>query len=274
MQRETEMVKSLYSRDVDHEWNRLAQDDFHRLEWDTTWRFLREYLPETGLVLDAGGGPGRYTIELARQGYDVVLLDLVAGNLERAREEIEKAGVAERVRQIAEGTVTDLSRFEDNSFDAVVCLGGPLSHVCPESERRKAVSELVRVAKKDAPVFVSVMSKYGVLLATPEGWPGLVDRDLFAQLVETGDDYEWANNGYCHFFTMAELEGLLASEKVRVLTRVGLEGFNTDEKTTNDFAQKYPEAWKKWLEIHEAMCTDPFVVDASGHMMIIVEKES
>jgi len=58
MQRETEMVKSLYSRHVDREWNRLARDDFHRLEWDTTWRFLEEYLPKTGTILDAGGGRG------------------------------------------------------------------------------------------------------------------------------------------------------------------------------------------------------------------------
>src|SRR5512135_544115 len=69
MQKETEMVKNLYAGMVDHEWNRLFQDDFHQLEWNTTWRFLKEYLPKAGLVLDAGGGPGRYTIELARQGH-------------------------------------------------------------------------------------------------------------------------------------------------------------------------------------------------------------
>jgi 2-polyprenyl-3-methyl-5-hydroxy-6-metoxy-1,4-benzoquinol methylase len=39
--------------------------------------FLEKHLPKKGLILDAGGGPGRYTIELARSGYDVVLLDLV-----------------------------------------------------------------------------------------------------------------------------------------------------------------------------------------------------
>jgi len=272
MQKETEMVKSLYSGMVDHEWNRLVQDDFHRLEYDTTWRFLREYLPPKGLILDAGGGPGRYTVELARQGYDVVLLDLVAGNLERAGEEIGKAGVGERVKQVVEGTITDLSGFPDNSFDAVICLGGPLSHVCPESARRKAVSELVRVVKKGAPVFVSVMSKYGVLLATPEGFPEVcVDYDM-VEFARNGDDYNFGHGGYCHFFTCAELVGLFRRKKVTILQKVGLEGFNTDEVTTNNFAVKYPEAWKNWLKMHEACCTDPFVVDASGHMMIIVRK--
>ncbi len=275
MDRETEMVRNLYSQLVDREWDRLARDAFHRLEWDTTWRFLDEQLPHGGAILDAGGGPGRYTVELARRGYDVVLLDLVAANLDRAREEVLKAGVSDRVKQMTEGSITDLSGFAANSFDAVLCLGGPLSHVCPESERLKAVSELVRVARRGTPIFVSVISKYGVLLATPEGWPQAVaDRkENFPGLVETGDSYAFVRDGYCHFFTSAELEEVFAREKVKIIRKVGLEGFNTDEKTTNLFAANHPEAWREWLKLHQALCTLPFAVDASGHMMIIVKKE-
>ena len=146
--------------------------------------------------------------------------------LEWARQEIDKAGVGGRVNQILEGTITDLSAFDNNSFDAVLCLGGPLSHVCPESERLKAVSELVRVARKGAPVFVSVISKYGVLLATPQRWPQAVadPREDFPRLIRTGDSYAFVKDGYCHFFTSAEMERLFAGEKVEVLRKVGLEG--------------------------------------------------
>lgn len=274
MNREEKPNKDYYSSQVQYEWNRLVQDPFHRLEYETTWRFLKEYLPHKGLILDAGGGPGRYTIELARMGYDVVLLDIAAANLEFGKKEIEKAGVGKRIKDIVTGTITDLSHFEDNSFGAVLCLGGPLSHVHPESERRKAVSELVRVAEKGAPIFISVMSKYGVLLATPEGWPQAVaDKKYFNDLVATGDDYRFGHTGFCHFFTSAELKKMLKRRNVEIIKMVGLEGFNADQKTANTFAEKYPEAWKNWLEIQNRMCIDPFVVDASGHMMIIVRKK-
>lgn len=274
MNKETEMVKNVYSGNVNYEWNRLTQDAFHRLEYDSTWRFLKQYLPAKGLVLDAGGGPGRYTIELARLGYDVVLLDLVAEHLEMARKEIAKAGVGERVRDIIEGSITDLSRFSSNSFDAVLCLGGPLSHVHPESERRKAVSELVRVAKKNAPVFASVIGKYGVLLRTPVGWPEAVsNKELFQRIIDIGEDYSWRGSGYCHYFTRSELQALFSRVQVDLWQMVGLQGLNISPETTNPFAEKYPEAWKNWLEIHSEMCTDPFVVDASGQIMIIVSKK-
>ena len=46
-----------------------------------------------------------------------------------------------------------------------------------------------------------------------------------------------------------------------------------DTKATNWFAKEFPKAWKNWLEVHKQICTDPFVVDASKHMMIIAIKK-
>jgi ubiquinone/menaquinone biosynthesis C-methylase UbiE len=251
----------------------LTQDPFHKLEFNTTLAFLNKYLPKKGLILDAGGGPGRYTIELAKLGYNVVLFDLVKEHLELAKKKIKRAGVTNKVKAIIPGSITDLSGFANNSFDAVLCLGGPLSHIYPEADRQKAVFELIRVAKKGVPIFASVMSKYGVLLATPTGWPKEVElKKHFQGLVNEGDDYRWRGNGYCHFFTASELESMFLKGKVKIITKVGLEGLNINKETSNQFAKKFPKAWKNWLDIHMQICTDSFVVNASGHMMIIARK--
>src|SRR5512139_2833980 len=119
-------VKDYYTGLVRKEWRRLVQDAYHRLEFETTLHFLERYLPERGRILDAGGGPGRYTLELAKRGYEVVLLDLTPANLKFARRKVKRAGVQDKVREVVEGSIVDLSRFADNAFDAVVCLGGPL----------------------------------------------------------------------------------------------------------------------------------------------------
>lgn len=272
--KETKLTKNIYSRSVRDEWNRLVKDPFHELEFFTTFSFLKKHLPKNGLILDAGGGPGRYTIELAKLGYNVVLFDLVAEHLEFAKKQIKKEKIANKVKDIVTGSITDLSKFVDNYFDAVLCLGGPLSHVHPEEERQKAISELVRVAKVGAPIFTSVMSKYGVMLATPAGWPQEVEfKKHYQNLVENGEDYKWRGIGYCHYFTSDELEKMFLKENVEIITKVGLEGLNVDDKVTNRFAKKFPEAWENWLEIHMNICTEPFVIDASGHMMIIVQKK-
>ena len=62
-------VRKYYRDSGSEEWRRLVKDPYHRLEFDTTLHFLERYLPPSGGILDAGGGPGRYSIELARRGY-------------------------------------------------------------------------------------------------------------------------------------------------------------------------------------------------------------
>jgi len=271
--RETELTLKRYSEDVSYEWNRLVRDPFHRLEFDTTVRFLKEYLPKNAFVLDAGGGPGRYSIELAKLGYNVVLLDLVPEHLEFAKKKIKQAKVQDNIKGVVEGTITDLSQFKSNSFDAVLCLGGPLSHVHPESERKKAISELIRVAKKNAPVFVSVFSKLGTIPLFHKWVDFVKDKKAFKRFYLSGDDYSWCGNAYAHYFELDELKSLF-EDKVRFSESVGLEGLASPvQDQLNEMAKKEPEAFKNWLGMHEKLCTNPVVVEASQHFMIIGRKK-
>jgi len=62
--------------------------------------FLGQVSSQKSLILDAGGGPGRYTIELAKKGYQVVLLDLSPKCLEIAKREIKNAKVEDHDRLV------------------------------------------------------------------------------------------------------------------------------------------------------------------------------
>jgi len=60
----------------------------------TPLRALQEHLPAPpARVLDCGGGPGRYSIELARRGYGVTLFDLSPECLRLAQSKAQEAGV-------------------------------------------------------------------------------------------------------------------------------------------------------------------------------------
>jgi ubiquinone/menaquinone biosynthesis C-methylase UbiE len=105
------------------------------LEFETTMLFLEKYLPKKGRILDTSGGPGRYMVELARRGYRVVLMDFTPANRDFARRKIRQAGVGRRVEDVVEGSIIDLSRFEDGSFDAVICSDCPRSHILDRRKR-------------------------------------------------------------------------------------------------------------------------------------------
>ena len=273
--KEERITKKLYGELVLKEWKRLQENSYFRLEYDTTIVFLKKYLPKKGLILDAGGGPGRYTIELAKKGYDVILLDITPENLEFAKKKIKQEKLQNKVKDILEGSITKLP-FKDNIFDAVICLGGPLSHVHPEKNRKKAVSELTRVAKKVAPIFISVMGKFGVLLQALMKWPNEIKMTKhFERFSGLGDDYLWhGGKGYCHFFELKEFERLFNPRSIKTIEEVGLEGLATASRDiTKKLFKKEPVITKNWMKMHFRTCTNPTVVDLSAHMLIIGRKK-
>lgn len=269
----SDLVREYYVKNSMKEWKRLVSNPFHRLEFDTTMLFLKKYLPKKGLILDAGGGPGRYTIELAKLGYDMVLLDFVPELLQIAKRKIKREKVHNKVKQIVEGSIEDLSMFKSETFDAVLCLGGALNHLVDKKRRRKAASELVRVAKQGAPIFVSVIGRLAVCInALAYLWPEMLEApDVFRKYTSTGDYFGGWGFAPAHFYTPEELKNEF-KHKAKILQMVGLEGiFSANQKRYNQVykLRKYNEIL--W-ETHLKTCTDPCIVATSQHFMIIFKK--
>ena len=150
----SEGIRNYYNAFVEKEWLRLENNLHGMVEYENTMYLLCRHLPPNGSILDAGRGPGRYTIELARRGYRVTLIDISDEQLKLAERKIREAKVS--VESIQRMDICDLGRLPDASFDSVLCLGGALSYVLEKA--RGAIAELVRVAKPGAPLIFSVMS--------------------------------------------------------------------------------------------------------------------
>lgn len=73
--KDIDIVKENYDNNANAEWERL--EGFH-FEFEIAKHYLKKYL-RGKTVLDIGGGPGRYSVYLAKLGYDVTLVDLSGG---------------------------------------------------------------------------------------------------------------------------------------------------------------------------------------------------
>lgn len=107
-------------------------------------------------ILDAGAGTGRFSIPLARQGFDVTHLDISQGMIDTARRLAQDAGVLHRMR-FERGRVGDLMQYEDGTFDLVICCDAPISYTYPHHVR--TIAELTRVAAQA--IVISVSSRLG-----------------------------------------------------------------------------------------------------------------
>ncbi|WP_114577027.1 bifunctional 2-polyprenyl-6-hydroxyphenol methylase/3-demethylubiquinol 3-O-methyltransferase UbiG [Saliphagus sp. LR7] len=254
------------------EWDRLEATLGGRLELEGTTTTLRRYLPDSGRILDAGGGAGRYAVWLGERGYDVTLVDLSERQCAIAREKVRERGLDGRVR-VRRGDLRALP-VKTDAFDAVVCTGGPLSHVVDDDERATALGELRRAGRSGAPVFVSVMGRLAVLqnlVRNPKYHGGM------AEIARTGSyTREFAlgqtdDPGFteCHFFRAAELEAALESAGFDVEKLVGLEGVAANVGERLDDAEMAEGDEEGVREAVRELRTDPAVVDWSNHILAV-----
>ena len=269
-----EIVKEFYGADGHDEFNRLNKDAFHRLELNTTLYFLEKYLPTTGHILDAGGGPGRYSLELAQKGYEITHLDIIPSYNEYTKRILAENNLSNRLVDSITGDICNLHRFADNSFDGVICLGGPLSHVVDKEEQEKAVSELIRVAKPDSYIFCSVIGRLALLKSCFNRFPTEMTEDAFLLYRDTGDYHGHRGFTACHFFLVADLRKLFERNDVEIISMVGLEGLSSSDRAAyNELYENYKAAFEIWWQTHLQYCTHSAVVDTSEHILIICRKK-
>src|SRR2546428_5046742 len=132
-------------------------------------RSALESLPRGSRVRDLGAGQGRHTTSLAGRGHHAVALDFSRRLLSIGRGDERRKGVAVRIDWVG-GEATKLP-FRDASFDASLCIA-VLHHLPLESDRIAALTELRRVLRRRATVFLSVWAReqprFQSVLAAPE----------------------------------------------------------------------------------------------------------
>jgi ubiquinone/menaquinone biosynthesis C-methylase UbiE len=159
----TDQLETYYR---DH-WVDVEDERMARYETMFEWRDGLEALiapadVQPGLtVVDYGCGPGGLTIELARRvGPDgrVLAVDINRAFLERTRELVEQAGLAERVHtRLMEG---DVIPVDDAAVDRVICKN-VLEYV-PDPET--TIAEIFRIVRPGGVVHVSDSDWAGVVL--------------------------------------------------------------------------------------------------------------
>ncbi len=266
----SESVVRLYDAAPDREWARM---DRHRTEFAVTLRALAENLPlAPARVLDCGGGPGRYAIELARWGYDVTLFDLSSGNLALARQKAAEAGVALTFEQ---GTALDLGRFTDDTFDAVLLMG-PLYHLLEADERRLALAEATRVLKPGGPLFAAFITRYAAHRDCAGRRPTelLEEADIYAEILRSGRLPPAAGDRpsfVAYFAHPDEAAPLVWGAGLEVQTILGVEGLVSAVEDFGVNALTGP-AWDAWVEVNCRVAPDPAIFGGVEHLLVVAHK--
>jgi len=267
-------ISQFYDTYSEREWGRFdgtpaRQVNFHIHRW-----YLQQYIQAGDHVLDVGAGPGRFSIEMARLGARITVGDISPGQLELHREKLAEAGYEEAIvaREVVD--IVDLSTFAAETFDVVVCYGGPLSYVFERAD--DTMRELLRVTKPGGYVLLSVMSLPG---ATHTFLPSVFalarqyGLERIQQVNDTGDLYgDVATGGhYCHMYRWSELQALLQRHPCTLVAASASNFLSIRNDETLQEVMNDDQIWETFLSWEIDFCKEPGAVDGGTHIIAIVQ---
>ncbi len=261
-------IAVFYDRNQESEHSRL---DLHQLEFDLTWRYLNQYLPPQGTILEIGSATGKYTLELARRGYTITAVDLSKGLLEKCRENITREGLEKQV-QFVLADARNLGEVARNKFDAILLMG-PLYHLIQEADRKRALKESFDRLREDGILFSSFISRFGLMSDLLRNVPTWIEdqADVWSVLEHGKDTEDHPRGGFRGYFAQPpEIAPL--HEDIGFHTRIiaGVEPvISADDESYNQLQGKQRQ---QWLEVLYRMSTEPSILGASRHLLYIGQK--
>ncbi|HEV3322435.1 MAG TPA: class I SAM-dependent methyltransferase [Solirubrobacteraceae bacterium] len=142
----------------EHDPERDRLETWAWLEAIRTRELLSRFLPSPpAVVLDVGGARGAYALGLAREGYEVHLIDPWEPHVEAAA--LASATQPDApLASVALGDARELP-FSEATADAVLLLG-PLYHLPAAGDRAQALAEARRVMRSGGMLFAVAISRF------------------------------------------------------------------------------------------------------------------
>lgn len=248
-----------------------ARGELERLR---TQAILARFLsPAPAVIFDVGGAAGAYAFPLAKQGYEVHLIDPVNLHLEQARSYVAASGIG--LASIKRGDARHLD-VPAGAADAVLLLG-PLYHLVENADRQQALREALRILRAPGVVFVAAVCRFASLIdgLSSGFFADAAFRKIVAADLASGQHRNPTNHP--EYFTTAYFhrpEDLAA--EVRDAGFGDVQVFALEGPAWS--AARFREAWEdpiqrqSLMEFLSLMDREPSVQGASAHLLAVAQR--
>ncbi len=258
------------SKELEQYYNKFCEDKrltrrHGNVEYITSMKYIHDYLVDipNAKILDIGAGTGRYSVQLANEGYDVTAIELVKYNLGILKQK-------QSAVKAYQGTALNLKRFDADTFD-ITLLFGPMYHLYTMEDKVRALREAVRVTKPGGKIFVAYcMNEYSIITYA------FKEQHVLESLGKGKIDENWHVKAEPEdLYDYVRLEDIdlinAATEGVSRIKIVAADGPANYLRTVLNSLEE--EAYQKFIAYHLSTCERADLLGASAHTLDILQKE-
>lgn len=255
-----------YYEDYDED-SRLIKDNSHSIEFITTTTYIDKYISKGDKILEVGAATGRYSFYFAENGFDVTALELSEKHVDIMKNKLNNISLN---MEVVQGNALDLSRFEDETYDSILCLG-PIYHLIHEEDRLRCIKECLRVLKPGGIIAVAYISKFAHFAdMVKRNKDDIKDeglQNIFKTCIESNDP-----DACFYFSTYEDIEKLMADSNVQKSTHIATDGIA--DMLRSSINSLTDEEFDLWMQYHLNTCENSNLIGYSKHCLYIGRKSN
>ena len=245
---------------------RLENSRLGRVGYLTTRRYLDPLLTADSKIAEIGAGTGRYSVTLAKEGYDVTAVELVQHNLDTLKSKLDGN---ENIKTFL-GNALDLNMLEDNTYDVTLLLG-PMYHLYSEEDKVTALKEAVRITKPGGHILVAYCMNEATVIQYVFGCNQL--KSVMDLNVLT-DDWKCISEPK-DLFEMVRVEDIERLNATVPVERIKLIATDGASRYIREYLEEFDEeTFVKWLSYHFATCERQDLIGATNHSLDVLKKST
>lgn len=266
-------VRNYYDSNPEKEWNRMS-GCYSDIEFHVVQKKISQHLKKGSTILDLGCGSGRHSVELARKGHKVLMVDISQKSLDFAVQRMKEEKLESQIIDVVCCPAED---YKNNHviFDGVLAFG-PFYHIIDEKKLEKCINNIKTYISNQSCVFIiciQLISLFKDFLK--RGWFQKLRYQIEHGYLETGIYIPQSEQDITEYmpefraFEFEKISQILVSHGFDVIDMITCEGFAAFMRPyleKNDFSM---ESYSQMLDLIYETADKTFLQNSTDHFLVV-----